>query len=71
LWHRKELPGLAVDESAVMNFGCEFFRTRRVSRGAFQSVLEQFGLIMGNSCLLALLIKSFDSHLPPERTEPS
>jgi 4-carboxymuconolactone decarboxylase len=75
---RKELPGLAADEAAVVHYGREFFRTHRVSRGAFQAALEQFGrqgvvelsLIMGNYSLLALLINSFDTDLPPERTEP-
>src|SRR5438309_10091259 len=75
---RKELPALAADEAAVVNFGREFFRTRRVSRGASQSALEQFGrqgvvelgLVMGNYSLLALMINSFDSDLPPDRTEP-
>jgi len=75
---RKELPVLAADEAAVVNYGREFFRTRRVSRGAFQSALEQFGrqgvvelaLVMGNYSLLALLINSFDTDLPPDRTEP-
>ena len=73
---RKELPALAADEAAVVHYGREFFRTRRVSRGAFQSALEQFGrqglvelgLIMGNYSLLALLINSFDTDLPPDRT---
>src|SRR5436853_3146313 len=53
---RKELPVLAADEAAVVNYGREFFRTRRVSRGAFQAAREQFGrqgvielsLTMGN-----------------------
>jgi len=75
---RKELPGLAADEAAVVHYGREFFRTHRVSRGAFQAALEQFGrqgvvelgLIMGNYSLLALLINSFDTDLPPDRTEP-
>jgi len=75
---RKELPVLAADEAAVVHFGREFFRTRRVSRGAFQSALEQLGrqgvvelgLVLGNYSLLALLINSFDSDLPPDRTEP-
>ena len=66
------------DEAAVVNFGREFFRTRRVSRGAFQAALGQFGrqgvvelgLVLGNYSLLALLINSFDSDLPPDRTEP-
>src|SRR5215468_5294640 len=66
---RKELPGLAADEAAVIQFGREFFRTRRVSRGAFQAALEQFGrqgavelaLTLGNYSLLALMINSFDT----------
>ena len=49
-----------------------------MSRGAFQAALEQFGrqgvvelaLVMGNYSLLALLINSFDTDLPPDRTEP-
>ena len=75
---RKELPALAADEAAVVHYGREFFRTHRVSRGAFQTALEQFGrqgivelsLIMGNYSLLALLINAFDTDLPPDRTEP-
>ena len=75
---RKELPALAPDEAAVVHYGREFFRTHRVSRGAFQAALEQFGrqgvvelgLVMGNYSLLALLINSFDTDLPPDRTEP-
>ena len=75
---RQELPGLAPDEIAVVHYGREFFRTHHVSRGAFQAALEQFGrqgvvelaLIMGNYSLLALLINTFDTDLPPDRTEP-
>jgi len=75
---RKELPALAADEAAVVHFGREFFRTHKVSRGAFQAALEQFGrqgvvelgLTLGNYSLLALMINSFDSDLPPDRTEP-
>ena len=75
---RKELPTLAADEAAVVHFGREFFRTHKVSRGAFQAALEQFGrqgvvelgLTLGNYSLLALMINSFDSDLPPDRTEP-
>ena len=69
---RKELPAMAADEAAVVHYGREFFRTHRVSRGAFQAALEQFGqqgvvelgLVMGNYSLLALLINSFDTDLP-------
>ena len=78
LRERQALPALAADESAVVQYGQEFFRTHRVSRGAFQAGLEQFGrqglielsMIMGSYSLLALLINAFDSDLPPERTEP-
>jgi 4-carboxymuconolactone decarboxylase len=74
---RKELPKLADDESAVVRYGQEFFRTHRVSKGTFQSVVEQLGsqgavelgLIMGNYSLLALLVNSFDVDLPPDRKE--
>jgi 4-carboxymuconolactone decarboxylase len=75
---RKELPDLAPDEAAVINYGQEYFRTHRVSRGAFQSGIEQFGtrglieltLTMGNYALLAFVVNSFDSELPANRTEP-
>jgi len=74
---RQELSELAPDEAAVVHYGREFFRTHRVSRGAFQSALEQFGrqgvvelgLIFGNYSMLAVLINSFDTDLPPDRTE--
>ena len=75
---RKDLPALAPDEAAVINYGQEWFRTRRVSRGAFQAAHELFGtrglveltLTMGNYSLLAFAINAFDSDLPPNRTEP-
>ena len=77
LRERKELPNLPDDESAVIRFGQEFFRTRRVSRGGFQAVVEQLGqrgaielgLVMGNYSALALLVNSFDVDLPPDRKE--
>ena len=75
---KKELVALAPDEAAVANYGREFFRTHRVSRGAFQAAKEQFGargvveltLIMGNYSLLAFAINALDADLPPNRTEP-
>ena len=78
LRERKEPPKLADDENAVVRYGQEFFRTRRVSRGAYQALVEQLGtrgaielgLIMGNYSLLALLVNSFDVDLPPDRKEP-
>lgn len=75
---RKELTNLPHDETAVIDYGREFFRTHRVSRGVFQTALERFGrqgvvelaLIFGNYSMLAVLINAFDTDLPPERTEP-
>ena len=75
---RQAFPKLAPDEAAVVHFGQEFFHTHRVSPGAFQAAIEQFGrqgavelsLTMGNYSLLALLINAFDTDLPPNRTEP-
>jgi 4-carboxymuconolactone decarboxylase len=74
---RQALPSLASDEAVVVHYGQEFFRTHRVSRGAFQSALEhlgrqgvvELGLIFGNYSMLAVLINSFDTDLPPDRTE--
>ncbi len=75
---RRELTALALDEEAVVNLGREFFRTHKVSRGAFQAALEQFGeqgvveltLTIGNYSLLSFAINAFDTDLPPNRTEP-
>jgi 4-carboxymuconolactone decarboxylase len=75
---RKELPKLADDESAVVRFGQEFFRTHRVSKETFQAALDQLGrqgaielgLVLGNYSLLALLVNSFEVDLPPDRKEP-
>lgn len=75
---RKELPRLADDEAAVVRYGQEFFRTRRVSKGTFQLAFEQFGkqgtvelaLTLGAYSSLALVVNSFDVDLPPpERKE--
>ena len=78
LRERKDLPKISDDELAVVRFGQEFFRTRRVSRGTFQLAIEQLGqrgaielgLFLGNYASLALLVNSFDVDLPPERKEP-
>ena len=74
---KKELPALAPDEAAVINYGQEYLRTHRVSRGAFQAALEQFGtqslveltLTMGCYSCLAFAVNAFDTDLPPQRTE--
>ena len=75
---RKPLPPMDDDVAAVINYGQEWFRNRKVGRGAFQAALEQFGnrgvveltVTMGDYALLAFLVNAFDPDLPPNRTEP-
>src|SRR2546427_12426289 len=63
---RNELPGLAADEAAGGDYGRQFFRTHRGSRGGVQSALGQFGrpggvelgLILGDLSPPGLLINS-------------
>ena len=75
---RRELTALAPDEEAVVNLGQEFFRTHKVSRGAFQAALELFGergvvelaLTMAAYALYSFTVNVFDTDLRPNRTEP-
>ena len=74
---QKPLPALKPDEEAVIRVGQEFFRTHRVSRGAFQMALEQLGtqglteitMLMGYYGMLAFCINTFDGDLPADRSE--
>jgi 4-carboxymuconolactone decarboxylase len=74
---KQPLPPTNPDEAAVIRYGQEFFRTHRVSRGAFQTALEQFGgqglteltMLMGYYGMLAFCVNAFDGDLPSERTE--
>ena len=78
LRENKPLPPLKREEEAVIRYGQEFFRTHRVSRGAFQTALEQLGaqglteltMLMGYYGMLAFCVNAFDGDLPSERTEP-
>ena len=79
---RKELPRLAPDEAAVVNYGREFFRTHRVSQATFDAALAQFGVrglteltnLMGCYVLFAFNANAFNANdfgtgLPAEGTE--
>ena len=74
---KKDIPGLAPDEEAVVNYGREFFRTRRVSQLAFDAALAQFGVLglteltnlMGCYAMLAFNVNAFGVELPADRTE--
>ena len=74
---KKEISRLAPDEDAVVNYGREFFRTRRVSQTAFDAALAQFGVLgltelttlMGCYAMLAFHVNAFGVGLPADGTE--
>ena len=74
---KKEIPGMAPDEAAVVNYGREFFRTHQVSQATFDAALAQFEILglteltnlLGTYALLAFNINAFGVELPSERTE--
>ena len=70
---KQELPPLTSTESAVINYGQEFFRTRRVSQATFNAALAEFGPrglveltnLMGYYSVLAFNISAFEQLPPP------
>ncbi len=74
---KKDLTGLTPEESAVVNYGREFFRTHKVTRDIFYAARSQFGIrglteltnLMGYYALLAFNINAFGVELPADRTE--
>ena len=74
---KKDLPSLSAEESAVVNYGREFFRTHKVSQATFDAAQSQFGVrglveltnLMGYYSSLAFNINAFDVGLPAEITE--
>ena len=74
---KKDLPELTTQEAAVVNYGKELFRTRRVSQATFDAALNQFGnrglaeltSLLGYYSMLAFNINAFDVGLPQEITE--
>ena len=69
---RSELPSLSEAESAVIEYGREFFRTHRVSEETFDRAMAQFGTrglvelttLMGYYSCLAFNINAFEVGLP-------
>ena len=74
---KEDLPELSAAESAVISYGREFFRTRRVSQPTFDAALAAFGErglieltnLMGYYSVLAFNINAFEQ-LPPPSDEP-
>ena len=40
---KRPLPSMAADETAIVNYGTEFFKTHQVSPETFKAALDQFG----------------------------
>ena len=74
---KADLPELSSAEAAVINYGREFFRTRRVSQATFDAARAEFGdrglieltNLMGYYSVLAFNINAFEQ-LPPASDEP-
>ena len=65
---KRPLTGLSAQESAVVEYGREYFRTRRVTQATFDAALGEFGVrglaeltsLMGYYALLAFNINAFE-----------
>ena len=74
---KKDIPGLEDDEAVVVNYGQEFFRTRKVSQDTFDAALAQFGVLglteltnlMGCYSMLAFNVNAFGVELPKDSPE--
>ena len=74
---KKEIPGMAPDEAALVAYGQEFFRTRRVSQATFDAALKEFGVLglteltnlMGCYSMLAFNVNAFGVELPADSPE--
>ena len=72
-----ELTGLSAREAAVLDYGREFFRTRRVTQATFDQALTQYGVqglaeltnLMGYYALLAFNTNAFEVEIPADHTE--
>ena len=75
---KRELGSLSSEESAVVEYGREFFRTHRVSDDTFNEAMALFGTrglvelttLMGYYSCLAFNINAFEVGLPEGITEP-
>ena len=73
--YRKSLDGLPEREASLIQWGRELFQNHRVSSETFARVLKNIGkrdlidicAYMGNYTTTAILLHTFDSHLPYDR----
>ena len=74
---KRPLPAMAADETAIVDFGREFFDTHKVDGKTFQAALDQFGpqhlveltALMGHYAQTAFFLNAFEVVLPEDRTE--
>ena len=75
---KKPLPSLSSDEAAVIDYGMQLFRNRRVSQETFQAVLDMPGVqatielttLIGFYTMLAFNANAVDLGLPHQLAEP-
>jgi 4-carboxymuconolactone decarboxylase len=73
--YRRPLTGLGAQESAIVAFGREVLRERRVRSETFARAVELFGhegvvnlaALMGNYAATAIMLNAVDQHVHPER----
>ena len=74
----RPLPAMAADESAVVQFARELFKSHTVSDDTFQTALGQFGpqqlvdltALMGYYAQVAFFLNAFEVDLPDRKGEP-
>jgi 4-carboxymuconolactone decarboxylase len=73
--YRKSLDGVPEKEASIIQLGREIFQNKKVSSETFARVLKQVGKrdlvdlcdFMGNYVKTAILLHTFDAHLPYDR----
>lgn len=73
--HRRPADGVGAEESAIVAFGREVFRDRKVSSATFARAVELFGhegvvnlaALMGNYAMTAVMLNAVDQQLHPDR----
>jgi len=74
--YRRPLIGAGAAESAIIAFGREVLRDKKVSSETFARAVELFGhegvvnlaALMGNYAATAIMLNAVDQHVHPERT---
>lgn len=76
--YRRPAAGLGPEESAIIAFGREAFRERKVCSETFARAVDLFGYegvvnlsaLMGNYAATAIMLNAVDQHVPPGAPAP-